>query len=60
MFGDAQSAALDESSFRLLFNATSQPLRAYLLHICRRPDVADDLLQETYCRYLMRRRPDHG
>jgi RNA polymerase sigma-70 factor (ECF subfamily) len=25
--------------------------------VCRRPDVADDLLQETYCRYLMRRHP---
>jgi RNA polymerase sigma-70 factor (ECF subfamily) len=32
-------------------------LRAYLLHVCHRPDVADDLLQETYCRYLMSRRP---
>lgn len=58
VFGDAQSRALDEATFRLLYDATAQPLRAYLLHVCRRPDVADDLLQETYCRYLMHRRTD--
>lgn len=58
VFGDAQNAALDEASFRVLYDATSQPLRAYLLHVCRRPDIADDLLQETYCRYFMHRRTD--
>ncbi len=58
MFGAAQSAAIDESTFRLLYDATAQPLRAYLLHLCRRPDVADDILQETYCRYLLHRRND--
>ncbi len=57
-FGAAQNAAIDESVFRLLYDATSQPLRAYLLHLCRRPDVADDILQETYCRYLLHRRMD--
>ena len=54
---DAQAGAVDETDFRALYDATSPPLRAYLLHVCRRPNVADDLLQETYCRYLMRRRP---
>lgn len=58
VFGNAQSSAVDDSSFRLLYDATLQPLRAYLLHVSRRPDVADDLLQETYCRYLMHRRTD--
>jgi RNA polymerase sigma-70 factor, ECF subfamily len=58
VFGRAQTSAIDEASFRVLYDATSQPLRAYLLHVCRRPDVADDLLQETYCRYLMHRRTD--
>jgi RNA polymerase sigma-70 factor, ECF subfamily len=53
----AQTRAVDEVSFRVLYDATSAPLRAYLLHVCRRPDVADDLLQETYCRWLMRRHP---
>jgi RNA polymerase sigma-70 factor (ECF subfamily) len=58
VLGDAQTGALDEASFRVLYDATSQPIRAYLLHVCRRPDVADDLLQETWCRYLMHRRTD--
>jgi RNA polymerase sigma-70 factor, ECF subfamily len=58
VFGNAQSGAVDEASFRVLYGATAQPLRAYLLHVSRRPDVADDLLQETYCRYLMHRRTD--
>src|SRR5579875_2468297 len=58
VFGSAPTSALDEASFRVLYEATWQPLRAYLLHVCRRPDVADDLLQETWCRYLMHRRTD--
>lgn len=58
VFGNAQSGAVDELCFRVLYDATAQPLRAYLLHVSRRPDVADDLLQETYCRYLMHRRTD--
>lgn len=58
VLGNAESSALDEASFRLLYEATAPPLRAYLLHVSRRPDVADDLLQETFCRYLMRRRTD--
>lgn len=58
VFGNSQPGVLDESSFRLLYDATAQPLRAYLLHVSRRPDVADDLLQETYCRYLMHGRTD--
>jgi RNA polymerase sigma-70 factor (ECF subfamily) len=57
MLDEAQTRAVDEASFRVLYDATSPPLRAYLLHVCRRPDVADDLLQETYCRWLMRRHP---
>jgi DNA-directed RNA polymerase specialized sigma24 family protein len=57
MLDEAQTRAVDEASFRVLYDATSPPLRAYLLHVCRRPDVAADLLQETYCRWLMRRHP---
>src|ERR1700691_4603752 len=54
----ANTGAVDEACFCALYDATSQPIRAYLLHVCRRPDVADDLLQETYCRYLLHRRTD--
>jgi RNA polymerase sigma-70 factor (ECF subfamily) len=54
---DAQASAVDEAEFRGVYQATSTPLRAYLLHVCRQPDVADDLVQETWCRYVMRRHP---
>jgi RNA polymerase sigma-70 factor, ECF subfamily len=57
MLDEAQPRAVDEAAFQVLYDATSPRLRAYLLHVCRRPDVADDLLQETYCRWLMRRHP---
>jgi RNA polymerase sigma-70 factor, ECF subfamily len=43
---------IDESAFRALYERTSRPLFRYLLGITRRPDVAEDLLQETYCRFL--------
>jgi RNA polymerase sigma-70 factor, ECF subfamily len=57
MLDKAQTRAVDEASFRVLYDANSLPLRAYLLHVCRRPDVADDLLQETFCRWFMRTHP---
>jgi len=46
-----------EESFRRLYEATSRPLWAYLEHTSGRPDVADDLVQETFCRYLLRKTP---
>jgi RNA polymerase sigma-70 factor (ECF subfamily) len=54
--GREQTAA-DEEGFRRLYEATSRPLWGYLEHVSGRPDVADDLLQETYCRFLMRKIP---
>ena len=43
--------------FRRLYEATSRPLWGYLQHASGRPDVADDLLQETYCKFLLRKAP---
>jgi len=43
---------IDESAFRALYERTSRPLFRYLLGVTRRPEVAEDLLQETYCRLL--------
>jgi RNA polymerase sigma-70 factor (ECF subfamily) len=42
-----------EEGFRQLYEATSRPLWGYLHHASGRPDVADDLLQETYCKFLL-------
>ena len=49
--------AADEEGFRRLYEATSRPRWGYLQHASGRPDVADDLLQETYCKFLLRRAP---
>ncbi len=55
--GREQTAA-GEEGFRHLYEATSRPLWGYLQHASGRPDVADDLLQETYCRFLLSRTPE--
>ena len=47
-----------EEGFRRLYEATSRPLWGYLQHASGRADVADDLLQETYCRFLLRKGPE--
>ncbi|MGA3135148.1 MAG: sigma-70 family RNA polymerase sigma factor [Terracidiphilus sp.] len=54
--GREQTAA-DEEGFRRLYEATSRPLWGYLQHVCGRPDAADDLLQETYCKFLLSKVP---
>lgn len=53
---DEEAAAMGEHEFRLLYDATAQPVLAYLTGVTGRRDVAEDLLQETYCRFLTRRR----
>jgi RNA polymerase sigma-70 factor (ECF subfamily) len=43
---------MDEQTFHALYAATAKPLGAYIARLSGRPDVANDLLQETYCRFL--------
>jgi RNA polymerase sigma-70 factor, ECF subfamily len=50
-----EASAQDEAAFQLVYDATARPLWAYLLRVSGRRDVADDLLQETYCRFLGRK-----
>jgi RNA polymerase sigma-70 factor, ECF subfamily len=53
-----EASAEDEAAFQLIYDATARPLWAYLLRVSGRRDVADDLLQETYCRFLVRKAGD--
>lgn len=46
---------MDERHIERLYEATSKPLLAYLITMTGRRDVAEDLLQETFLRYLNRR-----
>lgn len=48
----AQPMAMDEDAFRAFYDLTSRTLWGYLFHLTGDPHAADDLLQETYLRFL--------
>jgi RNA polymerase sigma-70 factor, ECF subfamily len=54
---ERQATAMEEQEFRALYDATARPILAYLLGVTGRRDVAEDVLQETYCRFLVRQPP---
>jgi RNA polymerase sigma-70 factor (ECF subfamily) len=54
---ERQATAMDEQEFRALHDATARPILAYLLGVTGRRDLAEDVLQETYCRFLVREPP---
>ena len=49
---------MNESAFRAFYEQTATPLLRYLIGITRTPDIAEDVLQETYCRFLTARLPE--
>lgn len=50
---DATEAhAMDEETFRAFYDRTARPVWAYLRRLTGDPAAADDLLQETYFRFL--------
>jgi len=57
---DAAQGALrtDEAAFRLLYEQSAPKLFAYLLRVSGERAVAEDLLQEAYCRFLLSKLPD--
>lgn len=57
---DAAQSALrtNEAAFRVLYEQSATRLFAYLLRVSGNRSVAEDLLQETYCRFLLSKLPE--
>jgi RNA polymerase sigma-70 factor, ECF subfamily len=49
----ATATVLSELAFQRLYDANATSIHTYLLAVSNRSDVADDLLQETFCRLLL-------
>jgi RNA polymerase sigma-70 factor (ECF subfamily) len=49
----ATPAVLSKPAFQRLYDANATNIHSYLLAVSARRDVADDLLQETFCRLLL-------
>jgi|SRR5689334_15235495 RNA polymerase sigma-70 factor, ECF subfamily len=55
---DVTDPGVSREAFRIFYDRTSRSLWAYLLRVSGRRDVADDLLQESYCRFLAAELPE--
>lgn len=51
-----RSLVMSEAAFHGFYAETSRPLWSFICKTCGKPELADDLLQETYLRFL--RAPD--
>ena len=49
---------MDEASFRLFYERSAPRLFTYLLRVSGERALAEDLLQESYCRFLSSKRPE--
>lgn len=50
--------AIDETAFHRLYDRIAPTLRAYVLRICGEADLADDVVQDVFVKYLRTPLPD--
>lgn len=50
-------SSMEEQRFQSLYAATARPIHGYLVAVTGSRDTADDVLQETYFRFLTRAKP---
>ena len=53
-----QPLTMNEIRFHALYEETARPLLNYLLRVSGRRDIAEDVLQESYCRLLSVKLPE--
>lgn len=49
---EERGLVMDEARFKAFYQQTSRPLWGYLYRLCGKPSLADDILQDAYCRFL--------
>ena len=54
---NAKATPIDEAAFQILYRRTAPGLRAYIRKICGDINLADDIFQETFYRFLKARSP---
>jgi RNA polymerase sigma-70 factor (ECF subfamily) len=54
----ADQQSLNREAFRVFYSRTNRSLWAYVMRVSGRRDVADDLVQESYCRFLAAKLPE--
>jgi RNA polymerase sigma-70 factor (ECF subfamily) len=57
---EASGLSMDDEEFAAFYVRTARPVRSYLVHVSGNPALADDLLQESYLRFLCAARWDDG
>ncbi|HVH72410.1 MAG TPA: sigma-70 family RNA polymerase sigma factor [Candidatus Dormibacteraeota bacterium] len=57
---DSSGLSMNEDAFAAFYQRTARPVWSYLVHVSGNPSLADDLLQESYLRFLCAARLSEG